>query len=250
LKAYLSEEIARRVAAHKGDPAWDLPDHLKEGKDPVATILEIGRRLRQSDAGDPYRVAASFPVDTYVTTGWTDLLEDALRDRDPRREPVSMTFRWLDERPVDGDEELAEADPTVEKPLVYHLFGHVSDPDSIVLTEDDYFAWLIAWISRRKDVPPAVRKALISRSLLFLGYRLDDWDFRVVFQGIKSFGGSGLLSQHLHVGVQLSAESPMVEPEAAQEYLESYFGENKVNIFWGNTRGFLDRLRATTGLET
>jgi hypothetical protein len=249
LKAYLSEEIARRAAANKGDPVWDLPDELQEGKDPAATIREIGRRLR-SDPGDPYRVAAAFPVDTYVTTGWTDLLEDALLDQNPPRKPVSMTFRWLYERPADVGEEVVDADPTVEKPLVYHLFGHISDPDSIVLTEDDHFAWLIAWIDRRKDIPPAVRKAMISKSLLFLGYRLDDWDFRVVFQGIKSFGGSSLLTRHLHVGVQLSPDSPMLEPEAAQEYLESYFGEDRVNIYWGNTRGFLDRLRVTTGLET
>ena len=75
-----------------------------------------------------------------------------------------------DERPSDMGEEIVDADPTVAKPLVYHLFGHISDPDSVVLTEDDHFAWLIAWIARRKDIPPAVRKAMISKSLLFLGY--------------------------------------------------------------------------------
>ena len=42
----------------------------------------------------------------------------------------------------------------------------------------------------------------------------------------------------------------LVEPEAAQRYLESYFGVDNVNIFWGNTRRFLDDFRQRTGLET
>ena len=37
--------------------------------------------------------------------------------------------------------------------------------------------------------------SLVEKSLLFLGFRLDDWDFRVVFQAIKSFGGSQLMDR-------------------------------------------------------
>lgn len=86
--------------------------------------------------------------------------------------------------------------------------------------------------------------ALTARSLLFLGYNLDDWDFRVLFQALKSFGGSPLQQSMDHVGVQLSPESPAIEPEAVQEYLESYFGEKNVHIYWGQTRRFLDELRS------
>jgi hypothetical protein len=247
LQEYVIDEISRRCAAHAGDPIWDLPQEVVNGGNPDPAIREIGRRLRRSDPGDPYRVAASLPVRVYVTTGWTDLLEDALRDREPPKSPVTMTFPWNE--PV-AEDSLEESDPTEERPLVYHLFGRLEDPDSVVLTEDDYFAWLVAWIKRRRDIPPIVQKALTKRSLLFLGYRLDSWDFRVVFHGIKSFGGSRLLSENLHVGVQLSPDNPMLEPEAAQGYLESYFGKDNVSIYWGNTRRFLDELRRQTGLET
>jgi hypothetical protein len=72
-----------------------------------------------------------------------------------------------------------------------------------------------------------------------------------VFNGVKSFGGSeAIFGQSLHVGVQLSPDNPLIEPEAAQEYLESYFGNDRVNIFWGSTRRFLDQFRAQTGLQT
>lgn len=248
MQAYLRNEISeQRCRAAADDPVWhDFPEELLG--DPKKAILEIGKRLRANDEGDPYRVMAAFDnVSVYVTTGWTDLLQEALRARHPSREPVTMTFPWNE--PVELDPP-SDPLPTVDRPLVYHLFGRLDNPPSLVLSEDDYFEWTNAWIERRKDIPASVRKALTAKSLLFLGYRLDDWDFRVVFHGIKSFGGSSMLQDNLHVGVQLSPENQMIEPEAAQEYLESYFGNDKVSIYWGNTRRFLDELRLRTRLAT
>jgi hypothetical protein len=247
---YLATEIAKRRDAATGpeDPYWELE---LDRRRPGPSIVEVGRRLRKNDPGDPYRVLAELPVDVYVTTAWTNLLQDALRNREGgAREPTTMVFRWNDlgangQSPQDLVEE-----PSFERPLVYHLFGRFDHPRSLVLTEEDYFAWFTAWHTRRLDIPPVIRSSLVEKSLLFMGFRLDDWDFRVIFQAIKSFGGSQLMAQNLHVGVQLSPENQLIEPEAAQEYLESYFGDDKVSIYWGDTRRFLDELRARTGLKT
>jgi hypothetical protein len=64
----------------------------------------------------------------------------------------------------------------------------------------------------------------------------------VVFHSIKSFEGSGLMKENRHVGVQLSPDNQLIDPEAAQEYLESYFGTDNVNIFWGKAKDFLAEL--------
>jgi hypothetical protein len=246
LQDHLETEIEqRRRRATAADSVWRLPDGLPSSSNLQAAISAAGSRLREPDEGDPFRVMSALPVSVYVTTGWTNLLEDALTERG--RPPLAMAFPWntRTERAAVAFEE-----PTRARPLVYHLYGRLDDPGSLVVTEDDYFAWMNAWFRRRKSIPPAVSKALTARSLLFLGYSLDDWDFRVVFHSIKCFGGSSLLRENLHVGVQLAPENPMIEPEAAQEYLESYFGEDKVSIYWGETRQFLDELRRRTGLET
>jgi hypothetical protein len=241
----MNELKQRRKRAEPGSP-WDLPEEMVKGPVPQSAILEVGRRLRSIDPGDPFRVMAALPVTVYVTTGWTNLLEEALEERG--RLPITMAFPWNE--PIETDE-LDVEEPTVKRPIVYHMYGRLDDPWSLVLSEDDYFAWLNAWNLRRsKSVPPSVSKALTLKSLMFLGYRLDDWDFRVMFQSIKNFGGSALLRRNLHVGVQISPENPMIEPEAAQEYLESYFGEDRVSIYWGDTRHFLDELCRRTGLKT
>jgi hypothetical protein len=238
LRKHMMTEISeRRKRAARDDPVWNLPEELVQGPDPEPAILEAGRRLREIDEGDPFNVVANLPVSVYITTGWTDLLQRALEERG--RKPITMMFPWNE----DIEPKRLREVPTFEQPLVYHLYGRLDNLSSLVLSEDDYFVWLSAWIGLRKTIPPVVKKALTAQSLLFLGYSLDDWDFRVIFQSIKSFGGSDLLAKNLHIGVQLAPESQMMEPEAAQEYLESYFGQDKISIYWGATRQFLDELR-------
>ena len=40
-------------------------------------------------------------------------------------------------------EEDPEYKPDKDNPLVYHLFGRLDIPESLVLTEDDYFDFLV-----------------------------------------------------------------------------------------------------------
>jgi hypothetical protein len=89
-------------------------------------------------------------------------------------------------------------------------------------------------------LPTPVKVAFSQRPLLFLGYRLDDWDFRVVFQSIKTFEGG--IADSMHVGVQADPESQLLEQEAAQKYLNSLLGRDSVQVFWGDARQFLKRI--------
>jgi len=250
VRARVQEHLMNEIKRHQeratpDDPLWSLPKELIEGPEPALAIKELGRRLRTIDPGDPYRVLAALGVKVYISTSWTSFMEDALKEHG--REPVAISFPWNQLAEV----ELPDVqEPTVQRPLVYHLYGQLDDPSSLVLSEDDYFTWLSAWNSSRNRIPTSVMKALTAKSLMFLGFRLSNWDFRVLFQGIKSFGGSVLLRKNRHVGVQLNPESPVIEPEAAQEYLESYFGEEMVRIYWGTTQHFLDELRSRTGIRT
>jgi hypothetical protein len=238
LRWQISKEIRRRRdELRQVDPVWDLEDPLVAGADSSPAIKEVGQRLRVNDPDDPYRILADLKTRVYVTTDWTDLLQAALRDSG--RSPSTTAFNWK------GPEERVRPErPTVERPLVYHLFGRLDDPPSLVLSEDDYFSWLYAWASRRsRSVPPSVLEALAGKSLLFLGYILDNWDFRVLFQTIWNLGGSALLRRNQHVAVQFRRESQMFEPTVVKEYMESYFGRANVSIYWGGNREFLIGLR-------
>ena len=242
---YLQNEISERIdQAVPGGPFY----RLDRANRPEVTIMQAGRRMLD-EPDDVYRTVAAMPADVFVTTNWTPLLEQALEARTPKRVPTPLYFPW-NNRTQWPDPSLLET-PTVDRPLVYHLFGRMEDLDSLVITEDDYFEWLTAWVDKRELVPDIVKLRLVNRSLLFLGHRLDDWEFRVVFQGIKSFPASSeTLREHRHVGVQLDPGHQLIEPHAAQDYLESQLGNDKVSIYWSDTRRFLGEYRQRTGMTT
>jgi hypothetical protein len=252
LQRYLRTELAERRRNAQGADPFAFLEGIADNERPEKIIEAVGKVLRDRDPGDPYRVVAALPAEVFVTTGWTDLLQDALKARG--KQPDTGAFPWRGGAGTGRSPRRMQAPaPTVESPLVFHLFGRLDDPDSLVLTQDDYFEWLTAWIrDSRSDIPGPVMTALTNNSLLFLGYRLDDWDFRVVFQSIKSFlGGIGTRRPPLrHVGVQLKPETQMIESEAAQRYVDSYFRGDLVDIYWADTRAFLNELRKHIGIIT
>jgi SIR2-like domain/CHAT domain len=238
LRSYLVTLLRERYAKER--ESGELPEELFAGDKADELVREVARRRRAAngDGPEPYSVAASLRAPVYVTTNWSNLLEDAIEDAG--RTPVSHYFDWASQ--ID---EPCELDGDPDAPLVYHVFGRLSAPKSLVLSQDDYFAWLQAWINKKDTpvLPTAVREALTTQTLLFLGYELDDWDFRVLFQGIKAFGGNVRMGDSPHVGVQLNPEMQSIEPESAQEYLEEYFGVDNVTIYWGRLEKFLGQLR-------
>lgn len=242
---YLSVRTAPRLT--QTEVKLYLAKVLSDGRDEEVDVLRLisdagERHRRDAPESDPYAILAGLRLPIYVTTSWTSLLEDAIRAAG--RTPHIRHFRWNRQRIE--EEDLPE--PTRESPLVYHLFGTLKEPSSLVVTEDHYFAWLTAWIKRvdkDESIPRCVAEALTDSSLLFLGYRLDDWEFRVLFEAIRSFDGASLLKENYHVGVQVSPESTTVEPEALQEYLAECFGQDpRLSIYWGTCQRFLTDLRS------
>ena len=216
-----------------------------QGRAPLDEMISaVGQQLWTDPVTQPLRVLASFPLPIYITTIFGNYLADALKAAG--KDPVVEMCRWndyLEQQPSIFDSE-PDYRPTPERPLVYHLFGRLSDPDSLVLTEDDYFDYLIGVTSRNDLIPGVVRRALADSALLFLGFDLDDWDFRVLFRSIMSREGSNRRCKYAHVAAQIDPEGGRIsEPDGARRYLESYFGDADISIFWGNVADFGHELR-------
>lgn len=52
----------------------------------------------------------------------------------------------------------------------------------IIITEDDYIQFLT--VIGKQGIPTFIKSALTSSTLLFLGYSLEDWDFRTVYKAL------------------------------------------------------------------
>jgi hypothetical protein len=132
---------------------------------------------------------------------------------------------------------------SVANPLVYHFHGCTPWAESAVVTEDDYFEFLINISRDYKSLAHRVDRAL-GGALLFLGYTLSDWDFLVLF---RLFANKLRDSGNTHIAVQLEpSDAPGEQAEKAAKavkYLDSYFGSAQVKIYWGTCQEFCEDLR-------
>jgi hypothetical protein len=237
LREYLIRELVDRYGK-------DLPHGIGDRSlDDVVTA--VGELRRRTDPAEPHKVLAGLPFPVYVTTHPANLLSTALLGEG--KQPQVELCRWTDELDWPPSVYDAEPDyrPTPDRPLVYHLFGNLQLTDSYVLTEDDYFDYLIGVTSNKDLIPPVVRRALSDTALLFLGFRLDEWDFRVLFRSLMSQEGRRRRGNYSHVAVQIDPEeSRTLEPERARRYIESYFYGADISIFWGSVEDFVQELQS------
>ncbi len=258
----LGSEIARRWAKSNKYPLADadnLPavaQFLAVDRDPAYPKDEIVRLFEGVEPppfdrdDEPHGVLAELPLPVYITTNYDDFMVQALkkRDKDPKREICRWNVLVRDEPSI--FESQPGFQPTTANPVVFHLHGHSGITESLVLTEDDYLDFLVN-LSKDSDLlEPRIQRALTGTSLLFIGYSLADWDFKVIFRGlVKGMEGS---LRRMSVSVQLlpPATEEDAPPEAQEEkqervrsYLDQYFGGMDVRVYWGTAREFAAELR-------
>lgn len=242
----LRDWIQQRVGSHRGELPPDLAALVAPGA--LAAPADLDRLLtavwqaRSASRPDPYTVLARLPFPVFVTTQPVGLLAAALTAAG--KKPRVDYCRWNDDAdwppsPYDDDPSYV---PSVDSPLVYHLFGHLTVERSLVLTADSYFDFLIGLTANRASVPSDVTSALSDRALLFLGFRVDEWDFRVVFRSIMNLQGRGR-TELSHVAAQIDPEGALtLSPEGARRYFEKYLRCSQVDVYWGSTEAFVGDL--------
>ena len=235
--SYLHRRLVERFGAA-------LSPDLAEPASDFKTLLTACTKILVDQSGfDPHKVLAQYPLPLYITTNTDDLLENALREAG--KDPQTGLCPWneyIEQSPFVFIEDPTNR-PTVNRPLVFHFFGLLDEPDSLVLTEDDYFNFMIGATLRKDLIPRVVLNALTNTSMLFLGFDLDGWNFRVLYRMIMAQPGGERRRRYPQVGAQIDLEKGhIVDPERARRYLENYFREADVSIFWGSADDFLREL--------
>jgi hypothetical protein len=197
-----------------------------------------------TETDEPHALLADLPLPVYITTNYDDFMVQALKNRgkDPKRE-LCRWSTYLEEQPSVFDSKAGFL-PSPSNPVVFHLHGHNEVAESLVIAEDDYLDFLVR-ISKDQDVIPSrIREALTGSSLLFIGYGLADWTFKVLFHGLINSTDPGL--RRISVTVQLLPGSNQTEDSSQQklkDYLDKYYGSNRIKAYWGTAREFAAELR-------
>jgi hypothetical protein len=230
----------------KADPGEELLDRLTAAWE----VYQTGR------THEPHKFLAGLrKLRTFITTNPDDLMATALRAAG--RDPVVRVCNHEDGG-GDVDESRAVGSGTADRPAVYHLMGHLRDLTSLILTEDEYFQFLTDNTRReveRKDCNneadvsiDLVRGAFAKSVLLFLGFRITDWDFRTLCRLL--IDQHGKMKKRAYILVQVDPEDGTHgDAVRARAFIERLFNnllgrpaESQVAVYWGSAEDFLGEL--------
>lgn len=246
--AFMRDEVERALCEAVRERSADVVP-APSGDVGLNTLLSAaGSARRAQNVDEPHRVLAALPLPIYLTANPDRLIAEALVAAG--RQPEIVICPWHVEEKHFAGAEINR--PAVAAPLVYHLLGALEDPDSLVITEDDYFRYLIGVKRNVELIPGEVQRALADTALLFLGFRFDDWSFRALLQSMLRLSGGKRRSQYAHVAVQIDPqEGAMMNPQAARQYLKDYLGpaaaqsyQTTISVYWGSAEDFIGELYA------
>ena len=149
-------------------------------------LLQAAAAYWSQAPANTYQLLAQLRLPVYITANPSDLLANALRQAGA--EPEVRLCLWNEDIPEEKC--LYEGDPDGDHPLIYHLFGHLSEPASLVLTEDQFFDFLIGIMEYKDYIPGVISTKITNSALLFLGFQLEDWYFRAFFRLVKAKHGA------------------------------------------------------------
>jgi hypothetical protein len=143
-----------------------LRRYLLEGKEPSPVLKAV----------------AQLPFPIFVTTNYDRFLEDTLQ-RVANKHPTVRVYSKESREPTKD----YPGEPAEEQPLLFKMHGDLSDPATIVITDEDY----ITFVQRMSDrdlyhpVPETIRYWIRKWPTLFIGYSLGDFNLRLLWRTLR-----------------------------------------------------------------
>jgi hypothetical protein len=225
----------------------------------VAT--DLGYLNFEKEPEHPLYLLAKLPLPIYLTASYHSFLEVALKA--VGKEPQSRVYCWSDtfrtDPPFGLQPYVQDVNPNKEKPLVYHVLGIDTVPESLVLSEDDFFDFLNSIAKDLKEgntaprwpIPQSLFDKMPKSSLVMFGFYFYDWAFRVAFRGVVKplhttyKRPSSLLIQFqpgLGIGAQTKVKTDTDLQEKVTDYLQRYVSDYSFDIHWGSIHSFAKQL--------
>jgi len=168
----------------------DLRTTFTVAQEPNEVHHYLARQL-----GVQQRMGLPNPWPVIVTTNYDDRLETAFEQAGAPFDLVTYNGDWSDGSPFrhrDPDGHWRRITPTYDafeparRPVILKLHGGIAargeDPEHFVITEDHYISYLAHDVVQR--LPSSLLGLMRDANFVFLGYRLEDWNVRVLLSRI------------------------------------------------------------------
>lgn len=151
---------------------------LNEGKNalyPVFQEFYLDPKFNQPN--EVIRKLSLLPFHLVITSNPDQCFIEAYKDK---KEKMGINFNsgFYDYKGFTKETEVG----TLDKPLIYGLYGSPDEPDSLVTTEETFLDYLINFIGRKPALPSDILVELKkpNKIFLFLGFGFDNWYLRVI----------------------------------------------------------------------
>jgi len=168
-----------------------LYEQLKDRNELIAAIEALLSDLER-EPSPVLKLIAKLPFRLIVTTNYDRLIERAL-DEAERDFRVIVQPSLQDTNTEKFKQEIAHLVESYQGVILYKMHGSFPYPveedqpalsaPSILLTEEDYI-YVLA--SQDRGLPSELVSLISSNTLIFLGYSLEDWDFRAVLKNLPT----------------------------------------------------------------
>jgi len=242
-REYLISHLLKSLKESHGQELAQSGLDLEQCK--LSDVLEVlSQPLQQRDPLNTYNILANLPFKIYINASPDNLLEQALKATIPPRIPRVEYFRWNFALSLEDQINWEQFKPSVNEPLIFHMFGRYVFPDSLVLSEDDHFEYLK---QIKSGLPTLIDKALNNHNLLILGFNLSDWTFRVLFHSMLDNDRLSKRQQLINMkykslAVQVQPTDRDDQPTEIMAYLKKYYENLQFRIYFGNAATFLKTL--------
>lgn len=213
----IADSLAERITYERPDrslPAVARDFELLKGRNELIMALREALEKLADEQTDLNQLIAdlSLPQTKLVTTRYDHLLEDTLHRFDKK---YVLIVRDTDV-------------PSFDESLItlIKLHGDINQPDSLIITEDD----LDAFIDRLPTISDVIRAYFATKTLIFIGYKLDGELFKRFFRQV---------TRNLSA-FQRPAYAVVSEP--LDEVDERYWQRFNVNVITRDLEPFLESL--------
>jgi hypothetical protein len=139
---------------------------------------------------------------------------------------------------------------TVEKPLVFYLYGAVNEPKSLMLTENDLLDFLAALISEKPPLPDNIRSELkdANKSFLFMGFGFRHWYLRILLHVLQKGRKKGSDYSDYSFALEVSLPENTSELQRTVFFFEK--SDYRIHIIKEDFIGFAEQLRERFGQDS
>ena len=168
--------------------------HVQQSLDQAHLMHRLRQVIADADRQPPplLDVLARLDLRLIVTSNYDRLMERALMGAGTEFLPVHQPTAGYDHAAqLEIQERLAGWGGRL---ILYKIHGTFLDGDGEpahdpmtwrpIISEDDYIEFLTVAAIENRGVPRLISSEMISSTLLFLGYSLEDWTFRTIFKGL------------------------------------------------------------------